>query len=93
MTNRKAVSENKVPLKGHKYLSDDNFSHLYGIVVEFRTGNDDQPEFYKTKLCIIEKKGDIRLPKNYRPICLLDVTTYIFSVIIQDRRQSVLKLQ
>ena len=33
MTNRKASGENKVLLEGYKYLSDDNFSHLYDVVV------------------------------------------------------------
>ena len=83
---------NKVPIEGYKYLSDDNFSHLYGVVVEFWTGNDDPPEFQEAKLCIIETKGDLCLPKNYRPICLLDVLSKVISVIITDRYQSVLKL-
>ena len=26
----------------------------------------------QTKLCILPKKGNLRLPKNYRGICLLD---------------------
>ena len=56
------------------------------------TGNDDPPEFHEAKLCIIEKKGDLRLPKNYRPICLLDVASKVISVIIADRCQSVLKM-
>ena len=56
MANRKASGENKVPLEGYKYLSDDNFSHIYDVVVEFWTGNDDLPESHEAKLCIIEKK-------------------------------------
>ena len=44
------------PLEEYKYLSDDNFSHLYDVVVEFWTGNDDPPKFHEAKLCISEKK-------------------------------------
>ena len=71
IANRKATSENKVPLGGYKYLSDDNFNHIYDVVFKFWAGNDDPPEFYKAKLCIIEKKGDLHLPKNYNPVCLI----------------------
>ena len=92
MANMKASGENKVPLEGYKYLSDDNSSHLYDVVVEFWTGNNAPQEFHEAKLCIIEKKGDLRLPKNYRPICLLDVASKGISVLIVDRCQSVLKL-
>ena len=56
MANRKGSGKNKLPLEGYKYLWDDNFSHLYDVVVEFWMGNDDQPEFHKAKLCIIKKK-------------------------------------
>ena len=84
MANRKALGENKVPLEGYKYLSDDNFSHLYDVVVEFWTGNDDLPEFKEAKLCIIEKKGDLCLPKKYRPICLLEVASKVISVISSE---------
>ena len=93
--NRKAASKNKVPLEGYKYLSEDNFSHLYVIVVEFWTGNDDPPEFHEAKLYIIQEKGDLRLLKNYKQSCLLDVldvVSKVISVIIVDRCQSVLKL-
>ena len=62
------------------------------FVVELWTGNDDPPEFHEAKPCIIEKKGDTRLHKNYRPICLLDVASKVISVIIADRCQSVLRL-
>ena len=55
MANRKALGENKVPLEEYKYLLDDNFSHLYDVVVEFWMGNYDPEEFHKAKLCIIEK--------------------------------------
>ena len=91
-TRKMSSGENKVPLEGYKYLSDDYFSHLYDVVVEFCTGNGDPPEFHEANLCIIEKKGDLRLPKNYRPICLLDVASKVISVIIADRFQSVLKM-
>ena len=51
------------------------------------------PEFHEAKLCIIKEKGDLRLPKNYRPICLLDVASKVISDIIADGLcQSVLKL-
>ena len=82
MANSKAAGENNVPLEGYQYLSDDNFSHLYDVVVELWRGNDDQPEFHKAKLCVIEKKGDLHLPKNSRPICLLDVAPKVISIII-----------
>lgn len=65
MANRKAAGKNKVPLERYTYLPDDNFSHLYDVVVEFWRGNDDPPEFHEAKLCIIEKKVDLRLPKDY----------------------------
>ena len=47
---------------------------------------------FQQKLYIVERKGDLRLPKNYKPICLLDVASKVISVIIADRCQSVLKL-
>ncbi len=50
MANRKASGENKVPLEGYKYLSEDNISQLYDVVVEFGTGNDDQHEFHEAKV-------------------------------------------
>ena len=55
MTNRKAIIENKVPQEGYKYLTNDTFSHLYDVVVEFWTGNDDPQYFHEAKLCIVEK--------------------------------------
>ena len=38
------------------------------------------------------KKGELKLPKNYRGICLLDVASKVVSLIIAERCQSVLKL-
>ena len=46
----------KVVKRTVKNAKDDNSSHLYNIVVEFWTGNDNPPEFYKAKVCIVEKK-------------------------------------
>ena len=37
------------------------------------------------------KKVDLKLPKNYRGICLLDVASKVVSLIIAERCQSVLK--
>ena len=55
MANRKAAGENTVPVEGYKYLSDDNFSHLYGVVVEFWTGYDDPPDFMKQSYASLRK--------------------------------------
>ena len=43
------------------------------IVVDFWNDTHDPDEFHVAKLCILPKKGDLRLTKNYRGICLLDV--------------------
>ena len=47
MANRKASGENKVHLEGYKYLSNDNFSHLYDVVVEFGQEMTTHPNFMK----------------------------------------------
>ena len=68
------------------------FSHLYDVVIEFWMGKDDLSELHETKLCIIERKGDLHLLKNYMPIHLLDVASKVIIIIIADRCQSVFKL-
>ena len=92
MANRKAAGENKIPLEAYKYLSDGNFDYFYGIIIDFWMFTNDPDEFHTAKLCILPKKGDLKLPKNYRGICLLDVASKVVSLIIAERCQSVLKL-
>ena len=92
MANRKAAGENKIPLEAYKYLANANFDHFYGIIIDFWTHTNDPEEFHTAKLCILPKKGDLKLPKNYRGICLLDVASKVVSLIIAERCQSVLKL-
>ena len=69
----------------------DNFDYFYGIIIDFWLLTNDPEDFHTAKLCILPKKGDLKLPKNYRGICLLDVASKVISVIIADRCQSVLK--
>mmetsp|Transcript_2199 Transcript_2199/g.3496 ORF Transcript_2199/g.3496 Transcript_2199/m.3496 type:complete len:103 (-) Transcript_2199:88-396(-) len=38
------------------------------------------------------KKRDLKLPKNYRGICLIDVASKVVSLIIAESCQSVLKM-
>ena len=69
----------------------DNFNAIYDIIVDFWNDNHDPYEFHIAKLRILAKKGNPRLPKNYRGICHLDVASKVISVIIADQCQSVLK--
>ena len=50
MANRKASGENKVPLEGYKYLSEDNFSQLYDVVIECWLENNEPREFHESKV-------------------------------------------
>ena len=87
MANRKAAGENKILLEAYKYLSDENFNYFYGIIIDFWMLSHDPDEFHTAKLCILPKKGDLKLPKNYRGICLLDVASKVVSLIIAERCQ------
>ena len=91
MANRKAAGDNKIPLEAYKYLTGDNFDSFYSIIVDFWNDTHNPDEFHVAKLCILPKKGNLRLTKNYRGICLLDVASKVISVVIADRCQSVLK--
>ena len=84
MANRKAAGDNKIPLEAYKYLTGDNFNSFYSIIVDFWNDTHNPDEFHVAKLCILPKKGNLRLTKNYRGICLLDVASKVISVVIAD---------
>ena len=72
MANRKAAGDNNPPLKVYKYLTGDNFDCFYTIIVGIWNDTHDPDEFHVAKMCILPKKGNLCLAKNYRGICLLD---------------------
>ena len=45
----------------------------------------DIPAWHDVSLKLLPKKGDLSLPKNYRPISLLDVLSKILSSIMVSR--------
>ena len=91
VANRKAFGDNKILLEAYKYLAGDNFDSFYTIVVDFWNDTHNPNEFHVAELCILPKKCNLCLPKNYRGICLLDVALKAISVIIANQCQSVLK--
>ena len=84
MANRKAAGDNETSLKAYKYLTVDNSDSFYTIIVDFWNDTHNTDEFHVAKLCILPKKCNFCLLKNYQGICLLDVASKVISVIISN---------
>ena len=65
------------------------------IVAELDDGADDTsicyPEWLKAKLVLLPKKGDLGQPKNWRGICLLDISSKILSCVMVERLKEVME--
>ena len=84
--NRKSPGGNGIPIELYKLLDDDNLKHILKILNEYASNPDyDIPDWHDVTLKLLPKKGDLSLPKNYRPISLLDVLSKILSSIIVSR--------
>ena len=81
--NRKSLGGNGIPIELYKLLDDNNLEHILKILNKY-TSNPDYniPDWHDVTLKLLPKKGDLSLPKNYRPISLLNVLSKILSSFI-----------
>jgi exonuclease III len=91
--NRKSPGSNGIPIEMYKLLDDENLISVLDILNKYFTDPDyDIPDWHDVTLKLLPKKGDLSLPKNYRPISLLDVLSKILSSILGNRINSHLEL-
>ena len=84
--NRKSPGGNGIPVELYKLLDNNNLEHVLEILNQYASNPDyDIPDWHDVTLKLLPKKGDLSLPKNYRPISLLDVLSKILSSIIVTR--------
>ena len=84
--NRKSPGGNGIPIEFYKLLNDENLEHVLKILNQYASDPDyDIPDWHDVTLKLLPKKGDLSLPKNYRPISLLDVLSKILSSILVNR--------
>ena len=83
---RKAPGENGIPAEAYKYMDDENSELIHELLLLYWQNREyDIDEWHYSILNLIAKKGDLSLPKNWRPICLLDTLSNILSAVIQKR--------
>ena len=86
MKERKAPGKNGLPIEAFKALNSSLLQLLYDILLPFWTDMKCDPEaWHDVILRLIPKKKDLNQPKNWRPICLIDVLMKIISSIIATR--------
>jgi len=84
--NRKAPGPNGIIIEQYKLLDDENLTFILEIINNYVDDpNYDIPAWHDVSLKLLPKKGDLSLPKNYRPISLLDVLSKILSSIMVSR--------
>ena len=92
MKNRKAPGLNGLPAEAYKLLDKDLKTKVHSLLVKYWIiGDYDTDGFHEVNLRLLEKGGDTSLPKNYRPIALLDVLSKILSSMITERLGSHMK--
>ena len=83
---RKAPGENGIPAEAYKNMTEDNLLFLHEKLLQlWKDPSYIPPGWRVCVLKLLPKKGDLRLPKNWRPISLLDVLMKIMSSIIATR--------
>ena len=82
-----APGESGIPAKVWKTLmySNRTFDILRNIVIDFWTTELTPKQWEKGLLKILPKKGDLRLPGNYRGIMLLETSYKIVAIILNNR--------
>jgi hypothetical protein len=82
----KAPGETGIPAEAFKALDDDNLLFAYTALTHFWNNPEvDAVEFHTVLLKLLPKGGDASLPKNWRPICLIDTCMQLVSSIITTR--------
>jgi Reverse transcriptase (RNA-dependent DNA polymerase) len=86
MASHKAPGKNGIPAEAYKALNEQNRTTIHTLLLKYWTqGEFDSADWHTTMLKLLPKKGNLRLPKNWRPIALLDVLSKILSSIIARR--------
>jgi hypothetical protein len=90
---RKSPGTNGISVELFKNMNDKNLETVHYLLGKYWLEPDfDCDDWHKIKLKLIAKKGDLSLPKNWRPIALLDVFSKLLSSIIAQRMGGHLKL-
>jgi Reverse transcriptase (RNA-dependent DNA polymerase) len=86
MASHKAAGKNGIPAEAFKALDEPNRAIFHALLCKYwNLGEFDCDEWHVTMLKLLPKKGNQQLPKNWRPIALLDVLSKILSSIIASR--------
>lgn len=73
-------------MEAYKALDKDNLLFIYDVLIQYWTEEGfDIEDWHVATLKLLPKKGDPQLPKNWRPICLLDILSKVNSSIIASR--------
>jgi hypothetical protein len=90
---RKSPGTNGISVELFQKMNDKNLETVHYLLGRYWLEPDfDCDDWHKIKLKLIAKKGDLSLPKNWRPIALLDVFSKLLSSIIAQRLGGHLKL-
>ena len=85
----KAAGPDGIPVELIQSLSHRSKEKLHSYLCQYFTDpNFDVKSWHKVLLALVPKKGDTSLPKNWRPISLLDTISKIVSSIIAKRLDS-----
>ena len=83
---RKAPGSNGIRIEQYKLLDDENLSTVVAAMQAYRDDPKfDSKDWHNVALTLLPKKGDLKLPKNHRPISLIDVLCKLLSSVFANR--------
>ena len=86
MASNKAGDENGVIIEMFVHASDNFLGILADLFSSIMKPETAVPEYWKiSSIRVLFKKGDDRLPENYRPICIIPIMYKLFSRILTGR--------
>ncbi|MGH3053611.1 MAG: hypothetical protein ACRDL7_01375, partial [Gaiellaceae bacterium] len=83
LKDRKAPGPNGIPIEAFKAMDNNNLRMMHKLMLDIWTEKRENPaEWHEIALKLIPKKGNLQLPQNWRPICLIDVLLKVQNAII-----------
>jgi hypothetical protein len=85
LKNEKVAGLTNVPPEAFKAMSNGNRAHVFNFINTFFKGSADYEEWHCSQCVPVPKSGDLADPNKWRGMTLMDVSSKIFSLVMNEQ--------